>query len=147
MLGYLIPTPSFTLILRLHTYTYTYLTTMTSANLNNAQSLFDTLASALNDNYVCGDMNEAEALAEQLIDDLVIEDVEEIEALCESYAGCDDGWHPERDFTEEYCNEAGLADPNSPLYSCIDFQDVWDSLLRYDMFTVKTSVCTYFFHC
>ena len=115
---------------------------MTTTTLN----LTELLATALNDNYVCDGIDEARELAEQIIDDGIICDETQIEQMCESFAGCDDGWHPERDFTEEYCCETGLVDPNSPLYNFIDFQDVWDRLFYYDMQTVKTKDCTYFFH-
>ena len=104
------------------------------------------LATALDDNFVCDNIDEAKELAEQIIEDGIICDESAIEELCEAFAGCDSGWHPERDFTEEFCCETGLADPNDTLYNFIDFQDVWDRLLTYDFWTVKTGEATYFFH-
>ena len=104
------------------------------------------LATALADRIVYDDDDEAKELAEQIIEDRIISDKSEIEDLCYAYAGCEDSWYPERNFTEEYCTEVGLIDPNHTLYNFIDFEDVWERLLRYDHFTVKTGNCTYFFH-
>ena len=104
------------------------------------------LAMSLDDNYVCDNLDDARELAEQIIDDGIICDEDQIEQLCEAYAGCNDGWHPERDFTEEYCNETGLVDESHPLYNFIDFQEVWDQLFYYDMQAVTTKTATYFFH-
>ena len=104
------------------------------------------LAMSLNDNYVCDNLDDARELAEQIIDDGIICDESSIEELVNNFAGSNDGWHPERDFTEEFCCETGLADPNSPLYNFIGFAEVWERLLRYDMTAVRTKNCTYFFH-
>jgi len=122
-------------------------TTNTLFNATADQKAFtSTLAQALEDNYVCDNYDDAELLAEQIIEDGIICDESCIEQLCESFAGCDSGWHPERDFTEEYCCETGLVDPNHPLYNFIDFQEVWDRLFYYDMQAVTTKEATYFFH-
>ena len=112
----------------------------------DTQNLTELLATELADLVVHDDADEAKELAEQLIEERIITDKTEIEDLCDAYAGCNDGWHPERDWTEEYCNEVGLIDSNHTLYDFIDFQEVWDRLVRYDHFTVITKNCTYFFH-
>jgi len=104
------------------------------------------LAMSLEDHYICNDRDEAKELADKIVEDGIICDETEIEQLCEAYAGWDGGWHPERDFAEEYCCETGLVDENHPLYSFIDFGDVWERLLRFDMTDVHTENGSYFFH-
>ena len=120
--------------------------TRTLFNATATQNLTVLLATALADSVVYDDADEAKELAEQIIEERIISDETEIEDLCDAYAGCNDGWHPERDWTEEYCNEVGIIDDNHTLYNFIDFEEVWERLLYYDFFTVKTGNCTYFFH-
>jgi len=119
--------------------------TRTLFNATATQDLTELLATELVDSILYDDHDEAKELAEQIIEERIISDKTEIEDLLDAYTGCNDGWHPERDWTEEYCNEVGLIDSNHTLYNFIDFEDVWERLLRYDHFTVKTGNCTYFF--
>ena len=120
--------------------------TRTLFNATATHNLFWLLATEINDSILYDDYDEAKELAEQIIEDGIISDESQIEDLIDAYAGCNDGWHPERDWTEEYCTEVGIIDDNHTLYNFIDFQEVWDRLLYYDFFTVITKNCTYFFH-
>ena len=62
----------------------------------------------------------------------------------DAYYGCNDEYHAERYFAEEFVNE--LEDlKDSIVYAAIDWQDVWDHQLRYDFSTIETNNGTFFF--
>lgn len=61
-----------------------------------------------------------------------------------------DEYNPEKWFAEDYFEQIGVlptndADPASQLYSFIDWQAVWDCLLRYDFYSFEFEGDTYFF--
>jgi len=55
-------------------------------------------------------------------------------------------YRAEREFAEEFCVECGMIDEDSPVFFAIDWQHVWDGLLRYDFSTIVFDGDTYFFN-
>lgn len=79
---------------------------------------------------------------ELLQDDAGIETAQDLDDRLETVV---DDWRWEREFAEEYVNslEYGLSD--SIVYSSVDWQDVWDSLLKYDFVWVEYDGSVYIF--
>lgn len=77
------------------------------------------------------DMDEEEAT--EFASDLEDHGIETEEQFDEAYFG-DYGntYHPEREFAENFYEELGEINVDNPLYSFIDWQEVWDRQLRYD---------------
>lgn len=80
---------------------------------------------------------------ELLQDDAGIETAQGLEDRLETVV--DNAWSWEKEFAEEYVNslEYGLSD--SIVYSSIDWQDVWDSLLKYDFNAIEFDDSVYIF--
>lgn len=77
------------------------------------------------------------------LDDIGIETERDLEDRFETVV--DNAWSWEKEFAEEYVNslEYGLSD--SIVYSSVDWQDVWDSLLKYDFAWVEYDGSVYIF--
>jgi hypothetical protein len=76
------------------------------------------------------------------LDDLGIKTVEQ---LNDAYYGCNDEYNAEAYFAEDFMIETGTISEDSPLFSFIDWQQVWDHSFRYDFNTVEFDGETYFF--
>jgi len=64
----------------------------------------------------------------------------------DAYYGQQDGWKPEADFAEQFCNDLSSIDLEDTLfYAAIDWQKVWDHQLSYDFSTIEFDGATYFF--
>lgn len=77
------------------------------------------------------------------LDDIGIETERDLEDRFETVI--DDSWRWEREFAEEYVNSLEYGLSNSLVYSSIDWQDVWDSLLKYDFNTIEFDDSVYIF--
>jgi len=79
----------------------------------------------------------------QELDDLGIDTAER---LTDAFYGYNDEYRAEAYFAEEFMTETGAISEDSPLYSFIEWQQVWDHSLRYDFNTIEFDGDTYFFH-
>ena len=80
---------------------------------------------------------------ELLQDDAGIETAQDLDDRLETVV--DNDWRWEREFAEEYVNSLEYGLSNSLAYSSIDWQDVWDSLLKYDFNWVEYDGSVYIF--
>lgn len=106
---------------------------MTTATVNDtvfelSEHISDRLGISPDDSY---------KLAEELIE----HGIETDDQFDESFQGEFDDWKNEEEFAQEFYLSMGALDTESPLFSYIDWQQVWDSELRYDYFHIDT----YFF--
>ena len=81
------------------------------------------------------DMDEEEAA--EFASDLEDHGIETKERFEESYQGYIDEYFAERAFAKYFYIEMEAIGPDNPLYSFIDWQDVWDSNLCYDYFEIN----------
>lgn len=81
------------------------------------------------------DFVEEEAI--QFASDLKDHGIETEDQFDEAYFGYIDEYFAEREFAEQFYKDMGVIDSDHPLYGFIDWQDVWDSNLRYDYFEIN----------
>lgn len=77
------------------------------------------------------------------LDDLGITNAEQFN---DAYYGQQDGWHPEREFAEEFMVGTGAVNEDNPIFFAIDWDVVWNNSLQYDFSTIEFDGTTYFFH-
>lgn len=76
------------------------------------------------------------------LDDIGITTAEQFnDAYCSTY----DGWHPEREFAEDFMVQCDQVNEDNPVFFAIDWQRVWDHCLSYDFNTIGFDGATYFF--
>ena len=80
------------------------------------------------------DFDDEEAI--QFASDLEDHGIETEEQFDDAYQGYVNSYHAEREFAEQFYNDMGMIDSDHPLYSFIDWQEVWDRQLRYDFFEI-----------
>lgn len=104
-----------------------------------AQALYDQIDSRFGEKWTHEET--VEFMGE--LDDIGIETAETLQDVFVDVV--DNDWRWEKEFAEEYVNslEYGLSD--SLVYSSIDWQDVWDSLLQYDFDWVEYGGLVYIF--
>lgn len=75
-------------------------------------------------------------LEQKLIDELSDLGIETREQFEDRYVGHFDSWHSTRDFAEQWVLDYDLLDNDSPLWSFVDFDEVWNRMLTYDYDTI-----------
>ena len=95
-------------------------------------------------NHACNALNVDDDDLERIWDDLT--------DLCttpsefdEIYCGSHDGWNPDEEFAQQFVDELGLMSTDHLLYSCVDWDAVWDALLRYDHHKLETLNSSHYF--
>lgn len=81
------------------------------------------------------DIDEEEAT--EFASDLEDHGIETEEQFDDAYQGYVDEYFAEREFARNLYEELGEISPDHSLYSFIDWQDVWDSGLRYDYHNIN----------
>jgi len=75
---------------------------------------------------------------QRLIDELSDLGIETREQFEDRYEGHFDGWHPQADFAEQLMVDCcDYIRSDHPLYDYIDWQNVWDCLVRFDYDTIN----------
>ena len=78
------------------------------------------------------DEDEATQFASELEDN----GIETEREFDDAYQGYVDDYHSERAFAEQFYTDMGVIDTDHPLYSFVNWQEVWDCNLRYDFFEI-----------
>lgn len=86
--------------------------------------------------YIAETLNLNESESDYLATELADHGIETMEQFDDAFYGSYNAYNPEADFAEQFYNELGEVSQDSPLYSFIDWQQVWDCQLRYDFFNV-----------
>lgn len=81
-------------------------------------------------------------LEQKLIDELSDIGIETRDQFEDRYCGHFDSWHSTRDFAEQWVLDYDLIDTDNPLWSFVDFDEVWNRMLTYDYDTINDE---YFF--